>query len=85
MDVMPIEEFREGYVDAYYPGLTGYAYQAEIISEDDAREVMEDILKGVAWIQRCADMHPILHMKDGKELYVQDTDDFPQPTSEEEE
>jgi hypothetical protein len=44
---------------------------------------MDKILKDVVWIERCVNMHPVLHMKDGKELYVQDTDDFPTPTSEE--
>jgi hypothetical protein len=80
---MTMEEFREGYVDAHYPGLTGYGYQAEMISERRAMQVMEKILKDVVWIERCVNMHPVLHMKDGKELYVQDTDDFPTPTSEE--
>jgi len=79
---MSIEEFREGYVDAHYPGLTGYAYQAEFIDEDAAMKIMNEILGGVKWIERCVNMHPILHMKDGRELYVDDTNDFPTPTNE---
>jgi len=79
---MPIREFREGYVTAHYPGLTGYAYQGEIIDEDAAMEIMNEILQKVDWIEQCVTMHPVLHLKDGKELYAQDTDDFPQPTSE---
>lgn len=76
-------EFRKGYVDAYYPGLTGYGYQAEMLTEDEGREAMEKIMSGVAWIEQCSDLSaPILHMRDGRTLYAQDTSDFPQPTSE---
>lgn len=79
---MTLQEFREGYVIAHYPGLTGYAYQGEIIDEDEAMNVMAEILGKVAWIEQCVASHPILHLKDGKELFAQDTNDFPQPTNE---
>lgn len=80
---MRMEEFRDGYVDAYYPGLTGYGYQAEMLTKDEGKEVMERILKNVVRIETCGNGSPILIMKDGKELFVDDTDDFPVPTSEE--
>jgi len=79
---MDVGEFREGYVDAYYPNLEGYAYQADIIGPDEGRKVMDAILKDVAWIEQCGNASPVLHMKDGKDLHVDDTDAFPAPTSE---
>ena len=73
-------EFRKGYIDSHYPMLCGYAYNAEIISVNDGKKIMKEILEKVDWIEEWENGSPILHMKGGKELYVQDTDDFPVPT-----
>ena len=77
---MSKEEFEDGYVYARYPGLTGYAYNADFWSEDDGKAIMERIMRNVDWIE--GGINPVLHMKNGKELSALDTDDFPQPTSE---
>lgn len=79
---MTKEEFRRGYVDAYYPGLTGYGYQAEMITESEAKKIMNDILKDVVRIEEYGHT-PVLVMKDGRRLWATDTDDFPVPTAEE--
>jgi len=79
---MSKEEFEHGYIYGAYPGLTGYAYKAEFISEEQAKKVMQEIMKGVDWIEVGPGDWPVLHMKDGRELYVMDTGDFPMPTSE---
>jgi hypothetical protein len=81
--VMTKREFVDGYVDARFPNLTGYAYQSEILTEEKARTVMYEIVKRIDWIEERESGHPILHMRDGKELFVDDTDDFPKPTDEE--
>jgi hypothetical protein len=73
-------EFERDYIDSHFPMLCGYAYNAEIISINDGKKVMRDILKKVDWIDDSSGGYPILHMKDGKELYSGDTDDFPVPT-----
>lgn len=83
-------EFRKGYVDADYPGLGGYAFDGEIISVGDGRGVMHDIMMDVEWIEDSpTELGPILHMKKGSRfgetLYALDSNDFPQPTEEEEE
>ena len=80
---MSKEEFIDGYVDAYFPNLTGYAYQSEILTEEEAKTVMHEIVKRIDWIEERESSHPILHMQDGKELFVDDTNDFPKPTDEE--
>jgi hypothetical protein len=79
---MSKDEFEHGYVYGFYPGLTGYGYQADFISEEDAKAIMERIMKKVAWIEDTERGSPILHMKDGSELDVGDTEDFPKPTDE---
>jgi hypothetical protein len=80
--VMSKDEFEHGYVYGFYPGLTGYGYQADFISEEDAKAIMERIMKKVAWVEDTERGSPILHMKDGSELDVGDTEDFPKPTDE---
>ena len=82
---IPKEEFRRGYVDAHYPGQVGYAYQADILGFEDGRWVMHQILRDVDWIEDWHEGHPVLHMKDGTTLYAQDSNDFPQPYSGDEE
>ena len=78
-----LEEIRRGYVDAHYPGLTGYAYQADMMDEDDGRWVMHDILKRIVEIDWPPDSHPSFRVQGEEDWkYVQDTNDFPWPTSE---
>lgn len=79
---MSMHEFRRQYVESHYPNLRGYAYKAEIVSIPTGKEIMEEILDRVEWIEDWPHGHPILHLKDGSELFVQHSDDFPQPTSE---
>lgn len=75
-------EFSKGYIDSWFPNICGYAYHAEIVSPRTGRGIMNDIMKKVDWIEDWGKGSPVLHMKDGTELFVQDSNDFPQPTDE---
>lgn len=77
--LMSIGEFLRGYVTGDYPGLCGYAYNADLISIGDAERIMERILDETVCVDDSGP-YPVLVQRDGKGLHAQDTDDFPQPT-----
>ena len=75
-----LQDLRDGYVDAKFPNLTSYAYQADHISIEDGEAAMEDILSKIVEIQWAEGEHPRFKLKgDDKLRFVEDTDDFPQP------
>jgi hypothetical protein len=78
---MSKDEFEEGYT-SYYPGLTHYAYQGEPISPEYAEQIMSDIMRKVDWIEVDERGNPILHLRDGKVLYAESSEDWPQPSAE---
>jgi len=80
-----MSDVRSGYVDAHYPGLQSYAYNAELISVDDGESVMRRILKEIDWIEWPIDDHPAFHLRGEPANAIHsivDSDSFPQPTVE---
>lgn len=79
-----LEELEESYVDSEYPGLTSYAYRADQISIEEARDVMDEILDDVVEIRWPDDAHPEFRLKgEDKWRSVTDSEDFPQPSTDE--
>jgi hypothetical protein len=72
----------DGYVDARYPGLTGYAYQAEMLDPEKGTETMESILDDIVELRWPEDAHPEFRLK-GEDNWrsIEDTEDFPQPSA----
>lgn len=77
-----MEDLRECYVDAHFPGLESYIYEAELLYIEDGEGVMEEILHKVVEIDWPDDGTPSLRLR-GKDkwLSVEDSEDFPQPST----
>lgn len=80
-----MEDFVSGYVEGQYPGLTGYAYQADMVSIERGREIMDELLDDIVEIRYVGDAHPEFRLK-GEDNWRSsvDTEDFPQPSADEE-
>lgn len=77
-----LEAIRRDYVDAHYPGLQSYAYNAELLSIDEGEEVMERILREITEIDWNPHEHPAFKIRNESGWrHIDSMDDFPQPTS----
>lgn len=78
---MSKKEFADGYIYGMWPGLQGYAYNAQFIDPSSGRKIMEHLLKETKLVEN-GPGGPFLHLYDGTVLSAADSNDFPQPTSE---
>lgn len=78
-----LEDLRKGYVDAHFPNLGSYAYEADLLTIEEGREIMDDLLSKMVEIDWPDDEHPRFKLKgETKFRHIEDSDDFPQPDTE---
>ena len=79
-----LEDFRKSYIDSWFPNLTGYAYQADMIDADEGKKVMRSILRKIEEIKpEGVYGHPEFRLRGERDWRsVVDTDDFPVPSDE---
>ena len=78
-----VDRLEDEYVTAAFPGLQSYAYEADVISIDEAKEIMDELLGDIVEISWPDGDHPGFRLKGEREWRsVQDSNDFPQPSTE---
>ncbi len=76
------DDVRKNTIYSRYPGIIGYAYNADNLSIEDGDKVMEHLISEAKSVTLDREGNYYLHMKNGKVINVQDSNDFPQPFSE---
>lgn len=79
-----IDRMEDRYVTARFPNLASYAYDADLVPIDEAKEIMDEILGDIVEVRWPEGDHPDFRLKGESEWRsIQDSEDFPQPSTEE--